>query len=143
MILVTMSYTIMITYIRKKGSMRNEFPWKKTHKKFGLEKSDTEKISFYWPMHFYLINKKTSMDQLKKHRPYILVCAFYFGDGQTREKKTIKGKSLEFPWLNICWAHGKKDNSPKGTCNLVSRLSFFLLFHLSFVLYLIHLLHLT
>ena len=30
----------------------------------------------------YLINKKTSMDQLKKHRPYILVRAFYLKDGQ-------------------------------------------------------------
>ena len=63
----------------------------------------TLKISFYWPVHFYLINKKTSMDQLKKHGPYILVRAFYLRDGQTREKKPIKGKSLEFPWSSICW----------------------------------------
>ena len=51
----------------------------------------------------YLINKKTSMDQLKKHGPYILVRAFYLRDRQTREKKPIKGKSLEFPRSSICW----------------------------------------
>ena len=47
----------------------------------------------------YLIYKKTSMDQLKKHGPYILVRAFYLRDGQTREKKPIKGKCLEYEGL--------------------------------------------
>ena len=64
------------------------FPGRKPTKSLDW-RNPTPKISFYWPMHFYLINKKTSMDQLKKHGPYIGPC-YLFQGWIDKRKKTYK-----------------------------------------------------
>ena len=35
------------------------------------QRNPTPKISFYWPVHFYLINKKMSMDHIYWSVPFI------------------------------------------------------------------------